>query len=809
MMKNLFFLFAFICPLAIFAQQHSVSGKILGKNFVPLSDVQVLLINASNQETLKAAITDKEGNFEIENVIFDEAKIVVEQIDYEKYTSEIINSSESNISIPDINLKEGTKAIEGVTITAKKVFVTQKIDRIVINPDALISNAGTTALDVLGKSPSVNVDFNGNVSLRGKSGVQIFIDDKPTYLSGSDLADYLRSIPSSSIESIEVIANPPAKYDAAGNAGIINIRLKKTLAKGFNGGFNLSYGQGKYMRSVNSANFNYRIQKWNFFTNLSVNKTESYQDLTITREYFNPAGERTSIFTQNSYITPKNRTNSLKIGADFYADDKTTFGIVLNGFINPSKRNTVNNATIQDNDLQTINTIEADIPMDIKFKNGSVNLNMTRKIKDKQELTVNADYIKYDSKINQSQFNKVLNPDNSIVSDTRIDSRLPSDVTIKAFKADYSGIEWWNGSFDFGAKSSFVKTGNVADFRDVENGVETPNYTFSNNFDYKENIHAVYTNYAKDFEKISIQLGLRMEYSDIKGDRNGNPTKVDTTFTKRYTSLFPTFFIQYRADSLQNHVVGLSLGRRIDRPNYKDMNPFTYPMDNYTFYGGNPFLRPTFSYNADLNYTYKKNYTFGFNYSYIDDLISETNEQRNGIYYSRPGNFAKQVSYGFSFNGNIAITKWWTLQCYTEMTHNYFESKVYTEYLSDAKWNWVIMPTNQFIISKKWSAELAGQYQSTILSGQFLISPIGSMRAGIATKVFKDQGTLKLNISDAFYTNQVEGQIRNIQNAKAGWFSYLDSRVVTLSFSYRFSKGNNLKIRQSGGSETEQSRVKI
>lgn len=499
----------------------------------------------------------------------------------------------------------------------------------------------------------------------------------------------------------------------------------------------------------------------------------------------------------------------MKIGADFYANDKTTFGIVLNGFINPSERNTVNNAIIQDNNLQTINKIEANIPMDIMFKNGSVNLNMTRKIKDKQELSINADYIKYDSKIEQSQFNKTLNPDNSVFADTRIDSKLPSDVTIKVLKADYSGVNLFGGSFDLGAKSSFVKTGNIADFRDVKDGIETPNYTFSNNFDYKENIHAVYTNYAKEFDKISIQLGLRMEYSDIKGYQKGNPMVKDSAFTKRYASLFPTFFIQYRADSLQNHVVGLSLGRRIDRPNYKDMNPFTYPMDNYTFYGGNPFLQPTFSYNADLNYTFKKNYTLGFNYSYIDNLISETNEQRNGIYYSRPGNFDRQISYGFTFNSSTNITKWWTFQLYTELIYNAFKSDVYTEKLNDSKWNWFVMPTNQFTINKKWSAELAGQYQTSILSGQFLISPIGSIRAGISTKILKDQGTLKLNVSDMFYTNQVEGEIRNIQNAKAGWFSYMDSRVVTLSFSYRFSKGNNFKTRKTGGSETEQSRVKI
>ncbi|MBS1572997.1 MAG: TonB-dependent receptor, partial [Bacteroidetes bacterium] len=719
----------------------------------------------------------------------------------------IILSSEKTV-LPNI-LLASVGEIESVNITAKKAFVTQKIDRIVINPDVLISNAGTTALEVLEKTPSVNVDMNGNISMRGKSGVMVFIDDKPSYLSASDLANYLRSIPSSSIENIEVIANPPAKYDASGNAGIINIKLKKTRAKGWNGGVNLSYGQGKKIRTINSANLNYRIQKWNFFSNFSLNQIESFQDLTIKREYFTPQGERASIFTQNSYITPKSRTNSLKIGADFYANDKTTFGIVLNGFINPSKRNTINNAIIQDNNLQTINTIEAEIPMDIIFKNASVNANMTRKMKNRQELSVNADYIAYNSKIEQSQFNKILNPDNSVLSDTRMDSKLPSEVTIKALKADYSGIDLLGGNFDFGAKSSFVKTENIADFRDVKNGVETPNYVFSNNFDYKENIHAVYANFAKDYEKLSIQLGLRAEYSDIKGYQIGNPMVKDSAFSKKYTSLFPTVFVQYRADSLQNHIIGLSLGRRIDRPNYKDMNPFTYPMDNYTFYGGNPFLQPTFSYSADFNYTYKKNYTFGFNYSYIDDLISETNEQKYGIYYSRPGNFDKQISYGFSFNGNFSITKWWSLQCYTALSNNYFSSKVYTENLNDSLWNWVIMPTNQFVINKKWTAELAGSYQSKALSGQFLVSPIGSVRAGIATKILREKGTLKLNLSDIFYTNQVEGQIQNIQNAKASWFSYLDSRVVTLSFSYRFNKGDNLKIRKSGGSEAEQNRVKI
>lgn len=787
----------------------SLSSRIYGKNGQPMSNVTVMLMKADRDEVLKTTITDQNGNFEFEDFVSEPVKLVIEQTGYEKFISETLISSEGKITFPEIRLNPGTKEIEGVTITSKKPFVTQKIDRIVVNPDALISNAGTTALEVLEKTPSVSVDMNGNISMKSKSGVQVFIDDKPSYLSASDLADYLRSIPSSSIETIEVIANPPAKYDAAGNAGIINIRLKKNAARGFNGGINLAYGQGKHMRANNSANFNYRIKKWNFFSNFSLNKNETYQDLTITREYFTPNGDRSSTFTQNSYITPSSRTHSAKVGADFYATPKTTLGIVLSGFINPSDRNIANNAVIQNADYETVSLVEAQNPMKIRFKNDAINLNMNHKFTDKQELSVNFDHINYHSRVSQNLYNAILNPDRSVIEQTQMDSELPSDIRIKAIKADYSGVEALGGNLGFGAKSSFVKTNNVADFRDVMNGIKIPNYQFSNDFTYKENIHAVYTNYSKDFSKFSVQAGLRMEYSDIKGYQKGNPMVRDSAFSKKYTSLFPTFYVQYRADSLQNHVFGLSLGRRIDRPNYKDLNPFTYPMDKFTFYGGNPFLEPTFSYNAEFNYTWNKKYIFGLNYSYIDNLISETNEQRNNIYYSRPGNFAKQISYGVSFNGTVSVTKWWTLQCYTALSSNRFSSQVYTESLNDSKWNWVIMPTNQFAISKKWTAELSGQYQSAALSGQFLISPVGSVRAGISTKILKDKGTLKLNVSDIFYTNQIKGQIRNIQNANASWYSTFDSRVISLSFSYRFSKGENLKVRESGGSETEQERVKI
>jgi hypothetical protein len=409
--------------------------------------------------------------------------------------------------------------------------------------------------------------------------------------------------------------------------------------------------------------------------------------------------------------------------------------------------------------------------------------------------------------MNQSLTNSNFSPTRVPLATSVLGSRLPANVSIQAAKLDYL-YPVANGRWEAGAKASFVRTENVADFFDVLGGRQVPNYEFSNNFDYQENINAAYVNFSKDYKKISIQLGLRLENTNIKGYQAGNPVVRDSSFVRHYTNLFPTFFLQYRPDTLMKHVFGISVGQRIDRPNYRDLNPFTYPMDRFTYYGGNPFLQPTFTYNIELTHTYKNFLTTSLEYSRADNVISETNEQRGTIYYSRPGNFARQISYGLSVNGAFKIAPWWTLQVYTALLNNSFESIIYGQILDESRIYWVCQPVNQFQISKKWSAELAGNYQSKVLAGQFMVIPIGSLRAGLATKIMKDKGTLKFNVSDFLYTNQVGGDIRNIANATASWYSLLDTRIFSLSFSYRFSKGQNLKLRQSGGSDSEKSRVK-
>jgi iron complex outermembrane receptor protein len=801
-------LYIAIVPIVI-AQSGSIKGKVTDPHG---GDAPIVnLLSAKDSSVVKATICEEDGSFEFQFLKDGRYLVNITLLGYHGYMSPPIevSSSMQAVQLPDVSLTHSTKELQEVEVVAKKPFVQRKIDRVVINPDALISNAGTTALEVLEKSPGVRVDMNGAISLKGKPGVMVFIDDKPTYMSATDLAAYLRSLPSGSIESIELMTNPPAKYEAAGNAGIINIRLKRDKAKGFNGGVHISYGQGRYMRSNNSVNFNYSINKINFFSNIGWNEDNFYHNLTINRYYYTPGGELSSAYSSNSYIRMQNSGRTARAGLDYYVSKKSTLGIVLSGFINPGVNTFSNNAQALNANNEPTSVIYAYTSSKRTWKNGSANLNYSYKIDEKgKEFTANLDYIAYHSDQSQELTNSVFAPDHVLIDKTILASELPVDITIQSGKIDYTHPLDKAGKLDAGVKASFVHTDNIASFYDVVNTVYTPNYEFSNRFQYKENIYAGYLNYSKEWKKFSLQLGVRVENTGIDGHQLGNPMKKDSSFLVSYTRGFPTCYFSYKADSAQKNQFIFSFGRRINRPDYQDMNPFTYPLDRYTYYGGNPFLKPTYSYNFEFSHTYKSLLTTTLAYNIDDNLIQETNEQRGTIYYSRPGNFGRQTMYGISVNGNFNFTKWWVVQLYTECKNVIVKSAIYGQTIDEHCWYWYVNPTNQFIINKKLSAELGGWYITSVLSGQFLEIPTGAVRVGAAYKILKDKGTVKLNLSDAFYTNQPGGDIRNIANSKANWFGHMDTRVLSLSFSYRFNKGKTRQERKSGAADTEKERVK-
>lgn len=788
-----------------------ITGVVIVADGTKADGANVFLYRSKDSLLVKTSITDASGAFVLTNINIGNYFLQVKYNGYEELIINPVNIDDSKpaFNLPQISLgKPVANQLKEVVVSSRKSFVERKSDRVVVNPDALISNAGTTALEVLEKAPAVQIDADGNISLRGRPGVLVFIDDKPTYMSQQDLTAYLRSLPSGDIESIEIMTNPPARYDASGNSGVINIRLKKSKISGFNGAVNLGYGQGTYARSNNSFSLNYRINKLNFFTNLSSAINNTYQDLTLKRQYFSPSGILQSAFTQRSFIKRMPRGFNYKAGVDYYANKNLTMGIVITGVSNRNKEDIKNDAVISNGNGDLINTVSAYAPRNRSFNNIGTNLNLAYKLDGKSKLlTVNADYLKYRSDQDNSLLNIVYNPDQTIAGRTNLISDLPASIEITTAQADYSQ-PLFKGTLEAGAKTSIIRTNNNALFYDEQaGGGFSLNTEFSNNFKYEENINAAYLTYSIDKKRFSSKVGLRYENTEIRGLQYGTPGKPDSSFKRTFNNLFPTFYLSYKIDTAENHLLNINFGRRINRPNYQDMNPFTYPLDRYTLYGGNPFLKPTFSYNTELSYTYKRNYTFSLQYSFVNDLIMETIEQKNGIFYSRPGNFGKQVSFTASISGMVPITKWWKLQMYTELTKNKFTATLYQQNLLNEGTYVYVGPVNIFQINSLWSAELGGNYQSSVYVGQFVTIPVGSVRAAVAKKILKQKGTVRFSVNDFLYTNQPGGNIKGIQNSTANWKSYLDSRVFTLSFSYRFNKGKSLAQRNTGSSDAERGRV--
>lgn len=789
-----------------------IKGIVTSQEGSPLESVVVSLMKLQDSALVKTTFTDSLGYYEFLNLKPDSYFLYITSIGCKPHSSSVVFFNDNNTfsTIPTIQLQASiTTQLKEVSVESKLSFVEKKLDKTIVNPEALLANAGTNALEVLEKSPGVQVDVNGIISLRGKQGVQIYVDDKPTYLSAADLSTYLKSIPASMVGLIEIMTNPSAKYDAAGNAGVINIKLKKNKAKGFNGGISISYGQGFYPRSNNSVNFNYRIHKFNFFSSVGYSLNKSFQNLTIMRKYFDGNGKLNSAFTQNTFIKMYSNSVNAKLGVDYYINKKSTIGIVFSGFYNLYDNSSANNAIVSNEKSIPERLVTAFSPSKRIFKNGNINLNYNYKIDTiGQELTVNFDYLGYHSVQQQSLLSKTYLPDYTFLNRSNLVSKLPSNIQIGAIKIDYSKPFLVGIKLEAGVKSSYVVTDNIADFSDETNSVLTPNYDFSNHFKYKENINALYSNLSYEKNRFSIQAGLRYENTFIVGHQLGNKVNPDSSFVRKYNSFFPTFYLSYQCDSLANHQIGFSYGRRIDRPNYQDLNPFTYPLDRFTLYAGNTFLQPTFSNNFELSHTYKNRITTTLLFSLTKNMITETIEQNTNIFYSRPGNIGQQISYGVSVNGSIPAEKWWTVQFYAEVMHNSFKANLYNQRLNNSGTYFYFEATNQFSIGKTWVLELGGNYQTSIASAQFVLIPVGAFKAALAKRFYKNTMTLKLNISDVFYTNKPGGEIKSLYNSTASWFSTLDTRVLTLAFSYRFNKGESMAARKSGGTDSEKARVR-
>ena len=793
----------------------SISGRVIdGGNQKIIDAATISLYKAKDSSLVKINLADKTGNFLFEHVPSGKYFLLATSTGHiQTYSPMLEVAGNSSVNAGTLQLTNDTKTLAAVNINApiKKPFIERKIDRTVINVDAAITNAGTTALEVLEKSPGVTVDKDGNVSLKGKQGVMIMMDGRPSYLSGQELANVLKNMPSSAIDQIEIMTNPSAKYDAAGNSGIINIKTKKNKLKGLNGSVSVGVIQGRYTKSNNSVNLNYRTGKINLFGNYNYSSWKGYEDLYILRKFRNSVTKNLeTIFDQNSFMRYSGQYQNLKVGMDFYANKKTTAGVVFSGFVNPSRHPGVNTTLLKNADNITDSIVVANNSDKGKSNNFSANFNLRHSFDTTgKEFSVDVDYLTYYQTKDQSLINQYLNADYSTRRpQNELKGTLPATINIYSAKTDFTFPLKKTAKIETGLKSSYVTTDNNALYQNNTPTGYVTDEGKTNHFIYKENINAAYLNYSRQIKKIGVQAGLRAENTNAQGHQVGDSTRADSSFTKNYINLFPTVYISYEAN--KKNTFSINYGRRIDRPAYQDLNPFYYFLDEYTYEVGNTLLQPQFTDNIELSHTYGGFLTTTINYSntknvFTDVLKQITSERKT---FQTKENIATRTNYGLAVSAYFPVAKFLTTNIYSNVVHDMYKGALDGGYLHVNGTTFFGNISNQLKLKKGWSAELSGFYRSKGIEGQIIMNPMWRVDAGLQKQVLKNKGSLKLSVRDIFSSQNFSGYV-NYQDIDVYIKNRHDNTNASLTFSYRFGKPlQNQQKRKTGGAADEQSRVK-
>lgn len=787
-----------------------MKGKVVGTDNMPLEGAAVSVLNAADSSLVKTVLTAKGGTFSITGIQSGRYFASFSMMGFQSFTGSRfdISSEKPAVDVGTITLKTNDIKLDEVKITGQKNFVEYQIDRTILNVDALISNAGANVLEVLEKAPGVMVDQSGTISLKGQPGVLVLIDNRPTYLSQAALAAYLRSLPANSVEKIELITNPPARYDAAGSAGIIHIRMRKNKVRGLNGSITLSPARSKYWRHNENLNLNYRSNRFNFFTNASFNSTDQWRRLDIGRKYYGENDALQSSFDQTTLFYPKSRTTNLKTGIDFYADEKTTWGFVYTGAYTKSREQRPVSSVVRNAAGAIDSLIRADNSDRNRFRQHGINLNFSHQYDSTGKLlTFDLDYIHYRIRARQTFINDLLDGSGVFKRQEKITTDLPSSIAIYSAKTDYEH-PLKKARFGAGFKTSLVHTDNAANYFLHQGETISVDYDKTNRFRYSENINAAYLNFNRDFKRFSLQTGLRAENTNGYGHQLGNAAKPDSSFTLHYTSIFPTVFVSYKLDTNQTHL-NFSYGRRIGRPYYQDLNPFVFLLDKFSYFAGNPYLKPEFGNRFQLSFNYKSRFNLSLLYNYTRNMQGEVIEQAGNVFISRTGNISRLIWGGITLTARLKAGNWWTCNFYAELISNNFRGMPGDPDRTTGSTYGYISPNNQFLFKNGWSAELSGFYITRSQSAQFDKDDLFLVNAALQKKVMKDKGIVKLSLRDVFSSLEPNGRILNIPNARANYYNDADTRVLAASFTYNFAKGTSGKRKRNvGGSGSEEQRVK-
>lgn len=783
--------------ISAFAQSPSkVSGQINDNNGKSIATATIMLQKAKDSSLVKTAVTNSNGVYEITPVKAGSYFVTATIAGMKKTSSQVFEVKDGeNITVPALTAVADPKELSTVTITSKKPMVEVKADKTILNVEGTINAVGNDGLELLRKSPGVIVDKDDNLSLAGKTGVQVYIDGKPSPLSGTDLAAYLKSLQSSQIEAIEIITNPSAKYEAAGNAGIINIKLKKNLTLGTNGTVNAGYNIGIYAKYNAGISLNYRNAKTNFFGNYNFNAGLNEFSIRSTRT------APDSTFEQSNTITNRNKgSHNFKAGMDYFINKKSTIGVLVNGNVGTNQTLTEGPMNISYTPTNTLDRIAIGMG-DNNNKRTNINFNGNYRyaVAGGSELNIDADFGIFNLRNNQLQPNTYYNASGNLIYSSVNKMVSPTDIRIYSFKVDYEQ-NFKKGRLGYGAKIGYVNTDNNFNRNSVEGNKNTSE---NNQFTFNENINAGYVNYNRAFKGFMIQAGVRVENTNSTGHstgtiNNGTSNNFDSSVKRNYVDVFPSAAITFNKNPMNQW--GLTYSRRIDRPAYQDLNPFEFRLNDYTYMKGNTQLRPQYTNSFGITNTFKYKLNTRLNYSHVKDMFAQIPDVAGSKSLLTKKNLATQdivslnISYPFQY-------KWYSF--FTNLNASYTKYKANIPDFSGTirkvdidQPNLNFYMQNSFKLGKGFTAELSGFYNSpSVWQGSFKSKAIYAIDGGVQKTLFKGKGTLKVSVSDMFNSMKFRGtsEFAGQQNI---FYGKPESRQFKINYSMRFGRAQIKAARQ-------------
>lgn len=777
-----------------------VKGKIIDKSTnQTLEYATVMVYNQTDSSFVAGSISGKSGEFDIK-LKPGNYYVTVQFIAYKPITISNIEVEKGNRirDLGELFVLPDSELLEEIEVVAERTTVEMSLDKRVINIGKDMTSKAGNAIEVLENIPSVTVDVEGNVSLRGDDGVRILIDGKVSGLAGISSRDALRSIQSDMIERIEIVTNPSVRYDAEGTSGIINIILKKDRRKGFNGSIDVSAGYP--WQAGLGINTNYRFSKVNLFANYSLNYRENVGGGTAYREIYNAT---TLITDQENERVRRGLSNTVRVGAEYFLNPKNTLTFSLMYRL----QNQNNTATITYNDFLAAGVLENQsqrVEEQIEQEpNLQYALDYRKQFKKKDQLlTASVQYFNNSEDATSDITERVLFAPEFPYADPIFQqtSNDEKEANLQA-QADYFHPFSGKAKLETGIKLQLREIANDYQVLDQDSlGQLVINTDFTNHFDYEEKILAAYAQFGNESGRFSYLLGLRAEYSDIRTLLR--ETNEDNTQT--YPDFFPSAHFNYKlseSDQLQ-----VSYSRRIRRPGFWQLNPFRTFSDNRNIWSGNPNLRPVYTHSMEGGYLhFWKNANINLNayYRHSTDVfqrIERVNEE--GISISRPENFASNDSYGLELIGMATVNKWFNINGNVNFFRSMTEGDAYGISYQTDNYSWTSRVAGKFTIAKGFDSQLAFNYQGKMDTPQGSRLPSWTLDLGIAKDIMKNKATLTLNVRDLFNTRS-----HAFETFGENFYSKNDFRwsstTVTLNFNYRINqqKKRAPERRMEGGEE--------